>query len=958
VASRLFTQDRRRALFITIAVLVVVLLLSARFLASFYVDYLWHDSLGRSDVFWGVLGAKLTMFALFGGVFVLTAVINLVIADQLAPLEFSANTHPLVERFHEVFGRRMRTVRIAAATLFGLVFAVPATTQWQHWTMFRHSQTFGKADAQFGNDIGFYLFRLPFITFAVDWLFAALLIITLMVVGTHLLNGGIVVQPPRPKVRRATKAHLAVLLAVLALVKAADYWLQRYELTTADRGFVRGALYSVVNAQLPATVLLALISVLAAGVFVSTLKTNSWRWPAVVCSLWVVIAVLGGAIYPAIVQRLVVAPNQRDKEAEFIERNITATRQALGIDDVTVQEIRIEPLTRSEVEDDLEPLRNARLLDPGQLLDRFKTDRGEQAGLRINDLDVDRYEIDGERRQVVLAARELDVAGLANKSWQGRHLISTHGCGLAFAPAARFNGQSGNPTYIDPAGLDRPELYFSDRIESFAIVNTSVNEEDCPGQDNAANYTGIGGVRLGSGMRQAAFALAFLDYNIIGSSAIDSDSRIMWRRQVGERVRALAPFLRFDSDPYPVINGGRVLWVIDGYATSDRYPYGQSADLGQLKAGSGLTDPFNYIRGSVKAVVDAYDGSVRFYVVDDADPVLRVWRAAFPDLFTPLAQAPAGLSDHFRYPEDLFRVQTAAYSKYQLGPDQFFDDRNNAWSVAEEPAKRITREEVAPAPEGTVASTGQDSARAQDFAFESTGDRFEPYYSMYQPPDGSDAEFRLFRPFSPFSSNNARRELQAYMTASSDPQTYGQLTVYKVLGDPVSGELPQGPITVYNQLVTEPTISNLITPLAQRGSIVTFGTLQLLPVADGALWLMPMYVSGNEVPQPTFRYVLVYHPGDGRAAYGETIGIAIAKLFPGFDVDLGDRVGGGGSGDPDPIEPEPTDLTPAQLLEQADQLFAEAEDALAAGDLGAYDEKITAARDLVQQAIELLDEQS
>lgn len=956
MASRFFTQDRRRALFITLAVVVVVLVLSARFLASFWIDYLWHDSLGRSDVFWGVLGAKLTMFAIFGGVFVVTAVINLVIADRLAPLEFSANTHPLVERFHEVFGRRMRTVRIVAAAVFGLVFAVPATTQWQHWLMFRNSQTFGTADAQFGNDIGFYLFRLPFITFAVDWLFAALVIIILMVVGTHLLNGGIVVQPPRPKVRRATKAHLAVLLAVLALVKAADYWLQRYELTTADRGFVRGALYSVVNAQLPATVLLALISVLAAGVFLSTLKTNSWRWPAVVCSLWVVIAVLGGAIYPAIVQRVVVAPNQRDKEAEYIERNINATRLALDINEVDVQEVRFEPLTRNDVEGDLEPLRNARLLDPNRLLDRFKTDRGEQAGLKINDLDVDRYMIDGETRQVVLAARELDVAGLANKSWQGRHLISTHGCGLAFAPAGQFNGQSGNPTYIDPPGLERPELYFSDRIESFAIVNTSVNEEDCPGQDNATDYTGNGGVRLGSGLRQAAFALAFLDYNIIGSSAVDGDSRIMWRRQAGERVRSVAPFLRFDSDPYPVINDGRVLWVIDGYTTSDRYPYGQGADLGQLKAGTGLTDPFNYIRSSVKAVVDAYDGSVRFFVVDDVDPVLRVWRSAFPDLFEALSAAPAGLSDHFRYPEDLFRVQTAAYSKYQLGPDQFFDDRNNAWSVAEEPPNRITRDEVAQVPEGTVAGSGQNTTRAQDFAFESTGERFEPYYSMYQPPDGSDVEFRLFRPFSPFSTNNARRELQAFMTASSDPGTYGQLTVYRVLGDPVSGELPPGPITVYNQMQSEPTVSNLITPLAQRGSIVTFGRLQLLPIGDGGVWLMPMYVSSNEVPQPTFRYVLVFH--NGRAAYGETIGIAIGKLFPGFDADLGDRVGGGGGSDPDPVDPEPTDRTPAQLLEQADELFAEADDALKAGDLGLYAEKITAARDLVQQALELLDEQS
>jgi uncharacterized membrane protein (UPF0182 family) len=950
VASRLLTQDRRRALFITIAVLVVVLLLSARFLASFYVDFLWHDSLGRTDVFWGVLGAKLTMFALFGGVFVLTAVINLVIADRLAPLEFSANTHPLVERFHEVFGRRMRTVRIAAATLFGLVFAVPATTQWQQWMMFRHSHTFGTADAQFGNDIGFYLFRLPFITFAVDWLFAALIIITLMVVGTHLLNGGIVVQPPRPKVRRATKAHLAVLLAVLALVKAADYWLQRYELTTADRGFVRGALYSVVNAQLPATVLLALIAVLAAGVFLSTLKTNTWRWPAVVCSLWVVIAVLGGAIYPAIVQRLVVAPNQRDKEAEFIQRNIDATRQAFGLEDIAVQPVQFGALSTDEVADDIEPLRDARLLDPQKMTDRFRVDVVERAGLAINDLDVDRFEIDGRVQQVMVGAIELDLDRVRNKSWQGLHLISTHGCGLAYAPAGQVEG-NGIPVY-DRTDIDQPQLYFSDSIRGYSIVGTSVVETSCPGEENASEYTGTGGVQLSSSLRRAAFALDFLDYNLIASSAVDSDSRIMWVRRVQDRVRTLAPFLHFDGDPYPVTHDERVVWIVDGYTTSDRYPYSQSADRGQLESSSGLEEPFNYIRNSVKAVVDGYDGSVRFYVMDDTDPVLRVWRSAFPDLFEPLSSMPQPLRERLRYPEELFRVQTALFSKYRLDGGQFFDG-DLAWSVAQNPPEQPRGVTVADG-DGQSPPTTAPSGQPADFTADVSGGRFVPYYTMFRPPGGAASErgFVLFRPFVPFSDDDSKRELQAFMTASSDPDTYGQLTAYVL-----PGQEEAGPLKVHASMDNDSNISKEIGLLNTPGSVVELGTMQMIPVADGVVWLRPLYLSSETAQQPTFRYVLASY--NERSAFGDSVGEALSKLFSGLDVDIGDRVGNVDPGAPvDPTEPTPPpDETVEQLLADADALFAEADDALADGDLGVYQSKVDQARELVQRAVELLEAQ-
>ena len=926
---------------ITIAVVAVVFLVSARFLSGFYVDYLWHKSVGRGDVFWGVLGSKVTLFALFGVVFVAIAVLNLVIADRLAPMSFSANMHPVVERFHLVFGRRLRLVRFAIAVFLGLLFALPATAQWRDWMLFRHSQSFGIDDAQFGKDIGFYVFRLPFITFAIDWFFAALVFVTLLVLLTHVLNGGVIIQPPRPKVRRATKAHLAVLLALLALVKATDYWFTRYELTTEKRGFVQGATYSVVNAQLPAVVLLALVAVLVAGLFLSTLKTDSWRLPLVASGLWVVVALLGGVIYPSLVQRLVVNPNQKDREAIYIERNIVATRQALGIGAVSEQSVSFGTLTSSAVTADIEPLQNVRLLNPGVLVDRFRTDQGLKSGLTIRDLDIDRYEVDGRQQQVMIAARELDLGTIANKSWQGQHLISTHGCGLVKAPANRV-GTNGRPAY-DEVELTRPELYFSEGLDGYALVGTSVREDPCPNQATPGPYQGKGGVALTSVFRRMAFALHFLDYNLVGSSAVDSDSRILWKRSVRERVEAVAPFVSFDADPYPVEVAGNVLWVIDGYTTSGRYPYAQNADRRQLTAGSGLAYDFNYVRNSVKAVVNAYDGSMSFYMVDPGDPIIRAWASAFPDLFAPFDQMPDVLKDHLRYPEDLFRVQTEAYSKYRLDADAFFD-RNGAWSVAQGPSN-------IPRVGSNVPATGDAATAAPaDFAEETGSARFVPYYSMFRAPGQAEASFQMLRPFVPFSTDDDRKELQAFMVASSDPATYGQLTAYTVTTTGVDG-----PATVAATIESDSRISSQITLLDDGGSQVVYGDLQLVPLGEGLLYLRPLYVKSDSAAQASYRFMLASY--NGNAAFGSTIQEALSKLFPGFRTDIGDVIGAA-STDPGPTDPgvdpgvdpgTPSDDTPAELLAKAQDLFEQADAALP--DFATYDELNRQARALVEQAL-------
>ena len=928
-------SDRGRVALIVVAVVLIALMLSARFLSGFYTDYLWHASVGRGDVFWGVLISKVTLFAMFGGAFIAVAVLNLVIADRLAPLTFSANMHPVVERFHDLFGRRLRLIRILVAVFFGLLFALPATGQWATWTLFRNSKSFGISDPQFGNDIGFYIFRLPFITFTLDWLFAALVFITLLVLLTHVLNGGVVLQPPKPKVRRATKAHIAVLLALLAIVKAGDYWVTRYELTTERRGFVQGATYSVVNAQLPAVVLLALIALLVAVLFLSTLKTDSWRLPVVASALWAVVALLGGVIYPAAVQALVVNPNQKDREAVYIERNITATRQALDIADVVEPTVEFGSLTAAEITENIEPLQNVRLLNPGQLVERFRNDQGLRAGLTIRDLDIDRYDLDGRVQQVMVAARELDLGTIANKSWQGRHLISTHGCGLVMAPANRVR-DNGLPDYR-PVDLDRPELYFSEGLTGYSIVGTSVSQEACPGQEANTNYTGDGGIALNSVFKRMAFALDFLDYNLLGSSAVSSESRIFWIRSVRERVEKVAPFVTFDADPYPVVVDGGVVWVVDGYTTSARYPYAQNAAIGQLSAGSGLNYDFNYVRNSVKAVVNAYDGSMQFYISDPDDPIVNAWADAFPDLFAPLSAMPASLQEHLRYPEDIFRVQTEAYSKYRLDGDSFFD-RKDAWSVAQGPSP-------VPRLQATTADANAAAAAAPtDFAEESGTARFVPYYSMFRAPGQAAPSFQMFRPFVLFSTDDTRKELSAFMVASSDPDTYGQLTAYVVRPSDTDG-----PATVQAAIDADPIISAQITLLDTAGSSVVFGDMQMVPIGDSLVYLRPLYLKDDATRQASFQFVIAAY--NGNAAFGTSLQDALGKLFPAFRTDVGDIVGDTPVDEPTDEPSTPSDDTVDELLQKAQDLFEQADEALP--DFARYDDLNRQARELVAQALEL-----
>lgn len=961
-------------LIIGVALLVILVVVFGRAVARFYVDMLWYDSLDQSGVFWGAIRARVLLFAMFFALFAVIAGSNLAIADKLAPSRFPPNAHPVVQRFHETYGRRLRIYRYIGAGVFAFLMALPTTAQWQTWLLFRNRQSFGIADEQFGADIGFYVFELPFLSFVLDWLFFALVLVLLLVLVTHVLNGGVMFASPIPTVNPGTRGHLAVLLAVLAALKAADYWIRRYETTNERRGFVQGATYSVVNALHPALLLLAFVALVTAGLFLSSLRTGSWRLPLIASAVWIVLAIVAGYIYPAVIQGLVVNPNQQARESEYISRNVSATRQAMGIttDHVSVQPVSFGRLSADDIAGDVQPLEDIRLLNPIEARSQFERDRGDVAGIIIADLDVDRYpDADGELQQVLVGARELDLSGLPNRGWQGRHLIYTRGCEVVIAPSSRVL-QNGQPDYA-PLEFERPELYFSPLLDSYAIARTDVAEVPC-GENEP--YAGTTGVEMSSFLRRAAFGLAFLDYNIVGSGSINDDSQMLWVRNIHDRLAKVAPFLSFDADPYPVAIDGRVLWVSDGYTSTSRYPYAEAVggDI-ELNVGSGIPRDANYVRNSVKAVVDAYDGSVTLYVMDDGavEPIVRAWQSAFPNLFTPGSEMPEGLRSHLRYPEDLFRIQSDSYSKYQEryedDPAAFFE-RQGAWSVAQAPA-------ITPQGANAVASpqaNEPDDGAPDELAREESNDRFIPYYTMFS--HNGTREFAMLRPFVPFSRDDSRTELEAYMIASSDPSTYGQLKVFTL-----EGERPDGPLSVATDAEREQRIGQAI---AQRSdsSSVRFGDLQLVPIADGLLYVRPFYVAGQTVSSsgvPQYEFIIVSYAG--RFAMARTIGEALGDLFPDLEIDVGERgdedvpaeaavTDEPGTTDPD-LEPPPGSgeddgeelLSPdlestEELLAEADRLLVEADSLLRVGDLGGYQERVDLAGSYVEQALALVSGES
>lgn len=988
-------SGRGRVVLVLAAALVVVFVLSARGLANFFTDFLWFSSVGRTDVWGGVIIAQVTLAVLFTVVFAALLWVNLFVADRLTSgSAMSGPDDELLRRYQAMMARRSGVVRLAISVGAGLLAGVSMASQWENWLLFTNGSPAGITDPQFGMDVSFYLFRLPFLTMVIDWLFASLLIITFLTAIAHYLNGGIRLQSTTERVLPQVKAHLSLLVGVMALVRAGGYWFERYELVYSTRSAVTGALYTAVNAELPALNLLLIIALLSAVLFIVNIRRRGWVLPVVAVGLWGFVAIVVGVAYPAFIQRFQVTPDLSQKEAPFVARNIEATRFAMDMDDVEIRRYgdftEVTDAGRAAVVNNPATIRNVPLLDTSAVQRTFQRLQPGFGFFRFLGLEMDRYQVRDPNgnvnlTQVLVSARELNTDEIPD-TWENQHIVYTHGYGVALAPAnvTTSNGQPDFlvrdlPVEVSPSlvgvDLEQPEMYIGEGFEGFAIVGATRDEVSFPNEDGSpreVRYEGADGVAIDSLVRRAAFALRFADWNVLVSDFVTDESRMIFRRDVRQRVADVAPFLSLDSEVYPVIADGRTYFILDAYTTSNRWPYGQRADTTGL-VGSGLPSDFNYVRNSVKVAVDSYDGTVTLYVIDPDDPVVAAWRSAFPDLFVDIDQMSEGLRSHIRYPRDLFTVQTTMFSRYHLSEPREFLEQTNAWSVAPAPPRTLDRQQTqvpvttappgAPAPPPAIVTSPTD-------------ERMRPYYQILRLPGDTEQSFVQMRAYTPRSRDDTSQRLTAFMAAKSDPdRDFGKLVVYEM----PSNLQVAGPKLVTSQILADDTIAQQLNLLDSRGSTVSFGDLMLLPLETGEgentiMYVWPVYVASSQTNVPELRNVVgvfgeqVVMLPTLRGVIQEMFGVDLTT-FEGLAEDpdaLTDGPTDEGAeeeiavDDPDagdttpttirPVVPGPppadgtlTDAEVTAEIAAIDGLLTQADEALRDGDLGAYQRLVTEA---------------
>ncbi|MDX1690927.1 MAG: UPF0182 family protein [Acidimicrobiia bacterium] len=945
----------RRALFIALGAFVV-LLLSLRSIATFWTDFLWFDSVDlaavwRTLIFSRVILVIVASVAAFG-----ILLLNLWVADRLSPrtpLTTGSPDEEIVERFQEWIEPRVGRMRLAVAGFFGLLIGLGAGTWWENYLLFTNRESFGITDPEFGRDIGFYVFQVPFLRDLFGWTFQLVIISTLIVAAVHYLNGGIQIGPRRQTVGGGVKVHVSVLLAILALLKAAGYWLDQFDLLYSTRGAVFGATYTDVNAQLPALRLLIFISIFAGLLLLVNIRFGGWTIPAVAVGLWLVTSIALGGIWPAAVQRFSVQPDEINKELPFVERNITSTREAFGLADVEVRDFSAAAdLDAQGIVDNRPTIDNVRLWDPSVLLTTYRQLQELRPFYQFEDVDVDRYTIGDDLTQVMLAARELDEGGVPS-GWVNEHLVYTHGFGAVVSPANTVTVE-GQPDFLvrdirqredDPPAvqIDQGRIYFGEAVDSglFKIVGTEEQEVDFPIETSGAetvafnSYDGEGGVAVGGIFRRAAFALRFADVNTLISGQIRGDSRVLMVRNIRDRVEKAAPFLKVDADPYLVVLDGRLVWVQDLYTVTDRYPYSTPAITARLSSTkSGLPNDFNYIRNSVKATIDAYDGTMNFYVVDETDPIVRTYRKIFPDLFTPGDEIPEALRDNIRYPEDLFRVQSDMYSAYHVTEPRVFFNDGDPWEIARDPSTT---------PSEALRATFPDSNRPM-----------VPYYLLMTLPGEEDLSYLMLQPFTAATRPN----MVSFIVAKSDPAEYGDLIDFELPRD----SFVDGPGQVGARINQNPDISREFTLLGQEGSEVIQGNMLVVPIEESIVYVQPIYISarqesGSDIAAlPEFKKVVVVF-GD-RIVMRDTLPQALAAVFGDAPPQVTDPDDPGTPTDPgDPGTDLPTDLQEAivELLVRADAAFERADAALRDGDLAGYQQAVDEAQSFIDQAQQLVD---
>jgi uncharacterized membrane protein (UPF0182 family) len=927
-AARPGSRRRRRGIIIALVILVI-LIASLRTFAVFYTDALWFSSVNLHSVWLKLFEIKAGLMIVFGVIFAVMLLASLLVAERLAPKGPSLDAEDeFVKRYQEVIGPYARWLRVAVVTILSLIVGSQAIGQWQNWILFRNGTNFDATDPQFHRNVGYFVFTLPFQQFLVHWALVALFIVLLVTILSHYLNGGIRMQGSRPRVRPAVKAHISVILGLLALVKAVGYYLARFNLDLSSNGYVQGAGYTDVHARLPALELLILVSLAAAALLIYNIRRQGWALPILGVGLWFLVALTAGTIYPAAVQALKVNPAQNTLERPYIQRNIDATRAAMDLNNVkSVSYPASSTLTASQLSANSDTLANVRLWDPQQTQPTYDKLQDIRSYYQFNTLAVDRYKVNGKETPTIVGVREINDADLPSTSWVNTTLQYTHGYGMIISPA-NATTSNGDPSFavgdVPPnsnSGLPtvtQPSIYFGLNNSGYVVANTKQPEIDyqvANGTNVETHYQGDGGVQLSSFFVQAMFALRFSDLNLIISNQITNKSRLMFDRGVQARVAKAAPFLKLDSDPYPVLLGGHIDWIQDAYTTTDNYPYAQNANTGAVADGSGLNSTFNYVRNSVKVLIDAYTGKMTFYVMDPSDPIIRTYENAFPGMFTPASKMSAALKAHLRYPEDIFTVQATTYGRYHITKASSFYSAADAWALSPSPGSG--------SPSQALATTLTTNAQGQQV---STGQlvRMSPIYQVMQVPGQTQQSFTMINAFVPVSQQSQIQTLSGFMIAGSDPGHYGQLDMFVTpRNNPVNG-----PSIVAAKIDATPTVSQAITLVNQNGSSALLGNVLMIPVADSLLYIQPLYVESSRNAFPELQKVIAVY-GNKPAAIGDTLASALTQVFA-APVSTS-----GGSSSTGELSPQVR-----ALLNAAQQAYAQSQTDLKAGNLGAYQSDI------------------
>lgn len=852
-----------RLIFLT--VLVLLFLFSLGSIAGFYTDFLWFDALGYRDMFVRRLAVRAVVFAV---AFVVAAAVLLGnwLAARRANLRETTPLQPSALR-----GNLMRALVIAAGLVLAFLFASAAASQWEELLLWRNAGPFGVADPIFGHDVGFYVFRLPVLEFFQGWIISLLFLtglgVLLIYAGSNLLE--LQRGAWRPLQSSAARRHLALLGGLLLLVWAGGYALDAYRLLYSNRGVAFGASYTDLRASLWALRLQAVLAVVTALALFSNVFRPNFRLPALSAALWLLSGVLVGGLLPGLLQRYVVEPNELSLETPYIEHNIAFTRAAFGLDQVASTDFgAVEDLSPQDLLDNEDVLRNVRLWDYRPLQQTYQQLQGLRPYYAIGEIDIDRYTIDGVQRQVMLAARELDKTRLPAPSWVNRNLEFTHGYGIVMNPVNEVTSE-GQPNFfikdlppssrVDSIAVTRPEIYFGELTNDTVYVGSAREEFSYPsGDENIyTNYSGAGGILLDSALKRLAFAMRQSDPNVLLSNDITGSTRIQYRRQIQDRVRELTPFLLLDSDPYLVVTAdGHLVWLQDAYTVSDDYPYSTPARLSPRPSvtettPAGVAVPtmsrtFNYMRNSVKITIDAYDGNVVYYLNDPDDPIIRSYARAFPGVFRPMAEMPADLQAHLRYPVDLFWAQARQYLTYHMTDVRVFYNKEDLWQI----------------PTEVVQAAEQET---------------EPYYVTLPLPSSHTPEYLLILPFSPANKNN----MIAWLAARNDPGHYGELVVYQLPRQ----SLVFGPLQVEGRIDQEPSISQQFTLWDQRGSSVVRGNLLVLPINNSFLYVEPVYLRSETNALPELRRIVT----------ASNNGVAMAESLEQSLVALTRAVAGGGT---------------------------------------------------------------